>query len=344
MRKRRILFLLLLMFSSFFSWAQIHDEEDFAVPEGFYHEPKNRPIRSFLSKFNFGFSFGYGATFYSQNLSSFNILQDNQNGPVIFPGDFSVGDTISGFNYWFNDLKFTRTRIDPDEFVIASDSSDLKYKSLSHSIPVTLSIHYDYRNYKIGGGVTLEYHLPQTFTPNQYENILTEIEPDFSSTFILRYYGIVGARIFRYWDYLVGVDARVGVVKYNNNFNKSIMQKGVFVNVGIPVEKELSEYFRLYVRPSFELKNYSLTIPEGGGAVTTSSNMGMVEFGIFYRIPELPKCFLKKCRTQVNHMHGEYNYRSRVHPFYKWQNPHHGQNYPVLIKYKGKNKKKLNPY
>lgn len=344
MRIRRFYFLILYVLSSFSSFAQIHEKEDFAVPEGFYFEPKKRPVRSFFSNFNFGLSIGYGATFYSQNLKDFNILQDTEQGPIIFTGDFAAGDSITGTSYWYNELKFADVKVDGNEFFVSSDSSELKYKSLSHSIPVTVSVHYDYRNYKIGAGFTLEYHIPRTFGPNQYEEKLGKIEPDFGSAFLMRYYGIIGARLFRYWDYLAGIDARVGVVKYNNDFNQSLMQKGVFVNVGIPIEKEFSEYFRAYVRPSFEIKNYSMAIPESNNVITTSGNAAMIEFGVFYRIPKLPKCFIKKCRTQVNHMHGEYNYRSRVHPFYKWQNPHHGQNYPVLIKYKGKNKKKLNPY
>lgn len=343
MQYRQYYFLLLLLLVSFSSSAQIREKEEFAVPEGFYFEPKNRPLRSFLSNFNFGISLGYAATFYSQNLEGFNIIEDSELGPVIFPGTFTTGDTVSGINYWFNDVKFANIRIDPGEFILG-DTSELKYKSLSHSIPLNVTIHYDYRNYKIGAGFTLEYHLPQDFGPNLYKDQFSEIVPDFKTTFLQRYYGIIGARVFRYWDYLAGIDARVGVVKYSNDFNRSLLQRGVFVNIGFPVEREFSEYFRAYVRPSFDYKNFSMAIPESGNIITTSSNAVMIEFGITYRIPELPKCFIKKCRTQVNHMHGEHQYRSRVHPFYKWQNPHHGQNYPVLIKYKGKNKKKLMPY
>jgi hypothetical protein len=33
-----------------------------------------------------------------------------------------------------------------------------------------------------------------------------------------------------------------------------------------------------------------------------------------------------------------------MHPFWKKQNPHYGENYPKLIKEKRKNRKKLNPY
>jgi hypothetical protein len=69
-----------------------------------------------------------------------------------------------------------------------------------------------------------------------------------------------------------------------------------------------------------------------------------LNFGATYRIPELRRCFLKDCHAQLNHAHGNREYRSRRHPIYKKQNPHYGENYPVIIKYKGKNKKKIEPY
>lgn len=345
MQRRKYLFFVITLMISIPSWAQIRDKEEFAVPEGFYFDPKPRPIRSFLSNFNFGLSVGYGPTFYSQKLNDFNVLEDSEEGPVLYTGQVNPGDTITGgINYWYNRAVISPVRYDAGEFRVGGDSTDLKYKALGHSIPVSVSIHYDFKNYKIGAGFTLEYHRPGVFSPDQFTGQLGTYTPEFKSAFFKKYYGIVGARIFRYWEYLAGVDARIGIMNFNKDFDKSQIQKGVFFNIGIPVEREFSEYFRAYVRPSFDYKGYTLNIPESDNSIPTSMNAIMVEFGIFYRIPELPKCFLKKCRTQVNHMHGRYEYRSRVHPFYKWQNPHHGQNYPVLIKYKGKNKKKMNPY
>jgi hypothetical protein len=66
--------------------------------------------------------------------------------------------------------------------------------------------------------------------------------------------------------------------------------------------------------------------------------------GFTYSLPELPRCFLKDCHAQINHAHGNKEYRSRRHPIYKKQNPGYGENDPTLIKYKGKNKRKINPY
>ena len=110
------------------------------------------------------------------------------------------------------------------------------------------------------------------------------------------------------------------------------------------IERELSEYLRLFVRPSYEIKSYTLSLPEGGQSIEHGMNAFYLNIGVTYSIPDLPKCFIAGCRIQRNHAHGDREYRSRVHPIYKKQNPEYGENHPDLIKYKGKNKKKMNPY
>ncbi len=105
----------------------------------------------------------------------------------------------------------------------------------------------------------------------------------------------------------------------------------------------MSEYLRLFVRPSFELKSYKLNVAESI-PITHKFNAFYINVGATYRLPELRRCPVKTCKGQINHAHGNREYRSRIHPIYKKQNPHYGENYPTLLKYKGKNKKKLNPY
>jgi hypothetical protein len=159
-----------------------------------------------------------------------------------------------------------------------------------------------------------------------------------------RYFGMAGVSFYRIQDYLFTADINIGDFKPKSNINTAIIQKGLYYNLGVTVERDFSEYLRVFVRPSYELKNYSIGVPENGQAIKHNMNAFYVNFGISYTLPELPKCFLKDCKAQINHAHGNKDYRSRVHPIYKKQNPGYGENYRNLIKYKGKNKNKLNPY
>lgn len=341
------LFILLFAHQSI---AQKRGERKPSIPlDHFYAEPENNnALRVFLSKFHFSFSTGYGHTFYRQDLSDFALLQQQDSLPLIFGKNFNTsgGNISSGYNYWFNDLQGrSNVTFNPAiDFLVSSDSVELKFKAPGMSIPLNLSVHFEFDRYRIGGGFTFEYHRPGTFRPTTFENQISSYEPNFGSVFFKKYYVMLGARVYRYYEYSLSVDANIGAFNLTDKFNKSIIQKGVYFNIGATIERDLSEYFRVFVKPSFDIKSYTLSIPETDLSIDQSMNAFYISFGITYRLPELAKCFLKQCTTQVNHQHGNREYRSRVHPFYKKQNPHHGENYPRLIKYKGKNKKKVHSY
>jgi hypothetical protein len=158
-----------------------------------------------------------------------------------------------------------------------------------------------------------------------------------------KYFGLFGVSFARVDNYLFVAELNVGGFKPGNNFNNSLITKGIYVNLGIVAERELSEYLRVFVRPSYEIKSYTLNLPESNKSILHNFNAFYVNVGVTYTLPELPKCYNKDCQIQINHAHGNKEYRSRVHPFYKKQNPGYGEN-NSLIKYKGRNKKKMNPY
>ena len=330
--------------------AVAQTEKNVSIPlDHFYADPENNNgLRKILSKLHFSFSTGYGRTFYSQNISDFSVLQVPDSTPVIFANGLNTasGNLSTGYKYWFNDIESQSNIafVPSNAFIVRADTTDLKFKAPGLSIPLNLSIHVEFDRYRIGGGAMFEYHRPGTFRPTQFEDQIGTYDPDFGSVFYKKYYGMIGVKVYRYYEYMVSIDANIGAYNLTKKFNKSIIQKGIYVNIGPTIEREMSEYFRLFVRPSFDIKNFTLNIPETDLSVTQSMNAFYITFGFTYRIPELRKCFIKKCTTQVNHQHGNREYRSRMHPIWKKQNPHHGENYPKLIRYKGKNKKKMHAY
>ncbi|TRX51385.1 hypothetical protein FNH22_24145 [Fulvivirga sp. M361] len=327
------------------------EEEKPSIPlDHFYAKPKEVfGLRKLISKLNFSFETGYGRTFYSQDLSNFNLLQRVDSVPVIFNPDLNTsgGNLSVGYDYWFNRAN-SNENISFDsanDFLIGGDSTNLKFKAPGTSIPVTGMIHVEIDRYKIGGGFSFEYHRPSTFEPTAFKDRIASFDPDFNATFHKKYFILLGAKVYRYYEWLLSVDTRIGAYRLGRRFDRSIIQKGIFVNLGGTIERELSEYFSAFVRPSFDFKNYTLSLPESNLDVNHSMNAFYIGVGVKYRLPEHPKCFIKNCTTQINHQHGNSRiYRSRKHPFYKKQNPHHGENYPRLIKYKRKNRRKLEPY
>ena len=322
------------------AFGQDEDETTTFPLKNFYAKIKKRP-RSLLHNFRFGFSTGYGNTFYSHKLDGFGIYQDKSKQPSIFS---AKSPTTDRYINWVNQSAPQTAPVLPGSFLVSSDSAKLGFKGNAMNIPFKGTIHYEWGGrYRVGGGYSYELMSIGSMHSISYADKISNFQPPGSTGWMSKYFGMIGVSFYRMGNYLFTGDAQIGGYNPGSNFSP-LIQKGVYVNLGVTVERELSEYLRLFVRPSYEIKSYTLTLPEVGKSITHNINAFYLNVGLSYSIPELPKCIISGCQIQMNHAHGDREYRSRVHPIYKKQNPQYGENHPNLIKYKGKNKKKLSPY
>lgn len=321
------------------AFSQYENEGDASIPlDKFYiKRKKNGFFRPLLSKLNFGLSTGYGATAFKHKLDGFGIVQRTGRPPEIFSG------STARFSNWVNDVGVSSDST-PGTFTVFSDTAEIGFKSKTFSIPIKGTVHVEFSRYRIGGGYSFDYTRVGAFKPISYSGDINSFTLEKQGFFMKHYFGMAGATVYRYYEYALVVDVNIGGYKLGKTFNKGLIQKGLYYNFGVTAEREFSEYFRVFVRPSYEIKGYKLTIPESGQAISHRLNAFFINVGATYRFPELRRCFLKNCHAQINHAHGNKEYRSRRHKFYKKQNPHYGENYPNLIRYKGKNKNKMNPY
>lgn len=307
--------------------------------DNFYAERKKRP-RSFLRHFHFSLSTGYGNSFFSHDLPGYGIYQAPGASPQIFPGT----STATRYSNWVNERVLDNTAAVPGAFLVTSDTASLGFRGNAMNIPLKATIHFEFKKrYRIGIGYSFEMMNIGTFSPTAYGDRIGTMQPTNASGTMSRFFGMAGVSFYRIGNYLLTGDIQVGSFS-PSNFDASLATTNVYFNGGVTIERDLSEYLRVFARPSYEIKSYTLTLPEGGNPINHGMNAFYLNVGLTYRIPELPKCFHKGCRIQINHAHGDKEYRSRVHPIYKKQNPNYGENHPTLIKYKGKNKKMLNPY
>lgn len=323
--------------------AEAQKDKDVSIPLDHFYVDR-QPVgmfRKLLSKLNVGLSTGYGSTVFKHYLDGFAIHQPATGGPVLF----NPGSPVTGYSNWFNRITPTSLNINTGDFVITSDQAKIGFRSKSLTIPLRATVHVEFQDrYRVGGGYSFDFVKLGDFKPLVYGNDIRNFNPGFSAFSLKKYFVLLGGSVYRYEEYLLTVDANIGGFSLGKKFDNSALSKGLFFNLGTAVERDMSEYFRLFIRPSYEFKNYTLNIPEAGQGIRHRFNAFYIHVGATYRIPELKRCFLKECRIQVNHAHGNREYRSRVHPIWKKQNPHYGENYPNLIKYKGKNKRKISPY
>jgi hypothetical protein len=317
-------------------------EKDVSIPLDHFYVDRQGPsfFRIMLSKINFGLSTGYGSTVFKHELPGFALRQPVNGQPLLY----NPATPANGYSNWFNQLRPATITSLPSDFVVNSDTTEIGYRSKSFTIPLQATLHVEFGKVRIGAGYSFDYTRVRDFEPLYFKDDLADFTPDISSFFVKKYFLLAGVSVYRYDQFLVTADVNLGGFGLGNQFDNAIIDRGMFVNLGATVEREMSEYFRLFIRPSYEIKSFDLQITEAGRSINHSMNAFYLNIGASYRIPELRKCFIKECRAQINHAHGNREYRSRVHPIHKKQNPHYGENYPNIIKYKGKNKRKLNPY
>jgi hypothetical protein len=320
-------------------FAQYESDKQAAVPLEYFYVKKKKTGIPLLSKITFGLSTGVGISYFRHTLNGFGIQQNPGEAPLIY-----TGNSFPQYGNWFNTTLRDTLPVLPSSFRVSSDSATLGFKGRGLNIPIKATLHYEWKRYRIGGGISYEYMTVGNFRPLSYKNEIAEYSPAAKGGFMRKIFGMAGVAVYRYQYYLLVVDAQIGSYKPSRTFNLGQIQKGIYYNVGLTIERDMSEYLRLFVRPSYDIKNFTLSVPETGLGIKHRFNALYLNIGATYRFPELRRCVIDGCRAQVNHAHGNKEYRSKVHPIYKKQNPYYGENYPRLIKYKGKNNRKLNPY
>ena len=292
-----------------------------------------------MANFHFGLYTGAGNTYLSNKLDGFGIYQAAGAQPQLF----TDGTGTTRYTNWVNDPGTDTSA--PGNYIVANQGTpNLGFKGSALNIPIGFTLHYEYKDFRVGGGYSYELMSIGALHPISLSDRISDFTPTSSSGFVRKYWFMAGYSFYRWEDYLFTGELQVGSFKPKGNYNTSLVTPGTFINLGVKIERPLSEYFKVYVRPAYEIKSYDLEIPGSGKSIPYNMNALYLTVGFTYAIPELPRCFLKTCSAQINHHNGNKEYRSGKHPIYKKQNPGYGENHPTLVKYKGKNKRKLNPY
>ena len=315
-----------------------------AIPlERFYTDRDKNGIRKVFKNFRFSAGTGFGTTYFKHKLDGFGIYQSPTSGPYIFKGN---AIPTSGHSQWIdtNTPVPTITYNNATDFLVTSDTAKLGFKSHSFTMPLKLMLHYEFKNIRIGLGWSKDFIFIKKFEPLSYSSKIRNTDADVGTVSTNKWFGYLGYSFYRIDKFLFVGDLQVGTNKFGKNFDRSFVKSSIHFNFGVTVERELSEYLKVFIRPNFEIKSYTLSLPESNLAIKHHANALMWSFGFTYSLPELPKCKIKDCRIQINHAHGAKEWRSRAHPIWKKQNPGYGENNPKLIKYQWRNRKKINPY
>ncbi len=345
-----------------FSQASISMAQD---ESGIYRSP----IRKVLNGFSLNFSTGYAITRYQHQLEGYYLIQ-TPNDLLLTPnnGEFPNTTLISGTTNWFNNPLFLDSLINRNLFIVPyerlsnpvnnpllgnqtsvynADSLNLMYVGYGHGVPINLSIHYNINDIRIGGGVQYEKQWLRRLKPNVLASEIRTYETDFRSTHYWRYYGYMGYRFYNWWNYSFVGELQIGRINAGPQFNPGVINRGIFTNVGVTIEDNWSEYFRITLRPSIDIRSYTVAMPSGGTMKHAYPSF-QLQIGFSFNYPEIPRSPMKADHVQLKHVLTDPKTGKRIEvrgqPFWKRQNPKVGENHRKLWKNKWRNKKKVNPY
>lgn len=320
-------------------------------------ELKYNPLRVFFNKFTWGLQTGYGRTFYSQDLAEVDVLQYDGNvyiGQFIERGSTVFGNTMfsplphindATTNYFVPRAPINNPIFNPilgDGIMVRAGEHAMRYRTIGHGIPLTATLHFRLTTFRIGGGYGLERQYFTDLIPKNNEFGFSEVANPTQNANIHRYFFLFGYEIQKLRRWKLVTDMQVGMIRYRANFETPLITRSIFLNPGLSIERTFSEYFTVFLRPSFDYKSYQMQFPELGFELPTRQNALYLNVGVYYNFPEIPRCFMKSCKTQLKHVHKGKEWRGQ--PIWKVQNPHIGENNPEMFRNKGRNKRKINAY
>lgn len=360
MRKLLIIFLACTGF--YWSYGQ---SQDIYTKYNIYRNP----FRVFLNKFSWTVTTGYGLTNYKHELNGFYFYQDEEN-QFILNNQEQPGDVFQGYGGWLSqpylgeqmnlddpyDLPYNpienpvnNPNLVNSQFLADTDTLDLSFSSVASTIPVLASVHYHFGEFRIGAGFQYERHFINPLKPSVNQQQIREYQPSFKQTSYTKIFGMLGYRFYEWWDYTFALEVQMGRAKAGKEINTNALAIGqnFFTNIGINIEHNWSEYFRVVVRPSYDIKSYVINLPEGS-SIRHNNAAFMVQVGVSINIPEIPRSPMKSDHVQLKHVITDPKtgrlMEVRGQPIWNEQNPKVGENHRRLWRYKWRNKRKFNPY
>jgi len=302
-------------------------------------------VRKILNMFNFSIEKGYGYFSYQNELTGVSVVR-NPRGDQLFivpTGESSGQGPFNAYNNWFNDLTpLDITRIDDDAEVVGTDTTNFVYKNNGRINPFTLRLSFSIRKVdkkhlkrtgerimtddellRIGGGISFGKFKFRNDRNTQDINarLRSFILPvqEISTTKI---FGSVTYNAYRYGDLSLLVDLSGGVWKTKSSaLNQSIVKYDPFFNLGVIFEQKISKYFKVYLRPSFEIRQYNIS--NDLISVPHKFSVFSIDIGALIKYPTYPRNKYKAHRVKMEHIFNGKIYRGRS--IFQRQNPRTGQ-------------------
>ncbi|MCG8340615.1 MAG: hypothetical protein MI674_05100 [Cytophagales bacterium] len=265
-------------------------------------------LRRILNNIHVDIGGGHGLSFYQNKVQKMEVLKREDRFFLINPAEPEVAYIIN----WFKDPNTTVENFSDSGIggVRSNPQEEVVFKGTGRTTPITLSLYTEIKKrFRLGGGIGVSVNTISTLRPNAEQEKLGNYNTSQQTTYYKSYFGMMGFKIINKPAYAILADVRMGEhFSFSKLPNKKFTGRRIFYNAGITVEKNISEYFRLFWRTSYEYQYFTDEITKGRTILFERSDV-YLQFGISLNWPELPRCKIRNCKIEIKHNHRGKSYR-----------------------------------
>ena len=326
------------------------------------------PVRKILNQFNFNIEKSYGYFSYQNPLEGVSVIRNPRNDQLyIVPlGEESLARPNVAYRNWFNRFaEYDPGRIDDDSQIVRTDTTNFVFRNSGRYNPLTLRVslslkkldkgHFERTGEKqyldedmirVGAGIGFGAHkFRHPSSEQDIDPLLRRYTLPNAKLSTTKIFASVTYNFYTMGDFSVLADVYGGVWKIKESLiNTEHINYDPFFNVGIMFQTKFSKYFKGYIRPSIEMRSY--TLANEFVSIQHKYTMFSIDLGLLLKYPIYPRNKYSADMVQMEHVFNGKMYRGR--PFYKRQNPRYGQrgvnrkakgsSFPIIKEKKAKKK------
>ena len=326
------------------------------------------PVRKILNQFNLNIEKSYGYFSYQNPLEGVSVIRNPRNDQLyIVPlGEESLARPNVAYRNWFNRFaEYDPVRIDDDSQIVRTDTTNFVFRNSGRYNPLTLRVslslkkldkgHFERTGEKqyldedmirVGAGIGFGAHkFRHPSSEQDIDPLLRRYTLPNAKLSTTKIFASVTYNFYTMGDFSVLADVYGGVWKIKESLiNTEHINYDPFFNVGIMFQTKFSKYFKGYIRPSIEMRSY--TLANEFVSIQHKYTMFSIDLGLLLKYPIYPRNKYSADMVQMEHVFNGKMYRGR--PFYKRQNPRYGQrgvnrkakgsSFPIIKEKKAKKK------
>jgi len=109
------------------------------------------------------------------------------------------------------------------------------------------------------------------------------------------------------WRFIL--EGEAGKIFMRRSFDPHLTVDDPFYGIGLRVERELSEYAKVYIKPNFEMRTFGYDRPDLEEMQVLNQQLFTVNAGFAIRMPGNKRCKVAGCGVKMRHIHEGVEYR-----------------------------------